>query len=155
MPKLDILARATKMTHAWPSVALRSMRTLGVWLGRLGCLGVLLLAQALIQVSLAQPLVVGSKRFTESYILGEIVSQAVTAAGHDRVVLKSGLGNTGILLSALRSGEIDLYPEYTGTITREILKTEQVLSLAEINARLLPSGLQAGVLLGFDNSTDK
>ena len=152
MPKLNILARATKMTHAWPSVALRSMRTLGVWLGRLGCLGVLLLAQALIQVSLAQPLVVGSKRFTESYILGEIVSQAITAAGHDRVVLKSGMGNTGILLSALRSGEIDLYPEYTGTITREILKTEQVLSLAEINARLLPSGLQAGVLLGFDNS---
>jgi osmoprotectant transport system permease protein len=96
--------------------------------------------------------VVVSKRFTESYILGDIVSQAVTTAGHDRVVLKSGLGNTGILLSALRSGEIDLYPEYTGTITREILKTEQVLSLAEINARLLSSGLQAGVLLGFDNS---
>jgi osmoprotectant transport system permease protein len=115
-------------------------------------LGVLLLAQALTQISFAQPLVVGSKRFTESYILGEVVSQAVTAAGHNRVVLKSGLGNTGILLSALRSGEIDLYPEYTGTITREILKTEQVLSLAEINARLLPSGLQAGVLLGFDNS---
>ncbi len=128
------------------------MRALDAWLGRLGCLGVLLLAQALIQVSLAQPLVVGSKRFTESYILGEIVSQAITAAGHDRVVLKSGMGNTGILLSALRSGEIDLYPEYTGTITREILKTEQVLSLAEINARLLPTGLQAGVLLGFDNS---
>jgi osmoprotectant transport system permease protein len=128
------------------------MRALGAWFGRLGCLGVLLLAQALTQVSLAQPLVVGSKRFTESYILGEIVSQTVTAAGHDRVVLKSGLGNTGILLSALRSGEIDLYPEYTGTITREILKTEQALSLSEINARLLPIGLQAGVLLGFDNS---
>ena len=122
------------------------------WLGRPGCLGVLLLAQTLTQISFAQPLVVGSKRFTESYILGEVVSQVVTAAGHDRVVLKSGLGNTGILLSALRSGEIDLYPEYTGTITREILKTEQVLSLAEINARLLPLGLQAGVLLGFDNS---
>jgi osmoprotectant transport system permease protein len=140
------------MTHAWSPVALRSMLKLGAWLGRLGCLGVLLLAQALTQVSLAQPLVVGSKRFTESYILGEIVSQAVTAAGHDRVVLKSGMGNTGILLSALRSGEIDLYPEYTGTITREILKTEQALSLSEINARLLPIGLQAGVLLGFDNS---
>jgi osmoprotectant transport system permease protein len=124
------------------------MLKLCTWLGRLGCCFVLTLTQ----VSLAQPLVVGSKRFTESYILGEIVSQAVTSAGHDRVVLKSGLGNTGILLSALRSGEIDLYPEYTGTITREILKTEQVLSLAEINVRLLPSGLQAGVLLGFDNS---
>ena len=91
---------------------------------------------ALAQTTLAQPLMVGSKRFTESYILGEIVSQAVTAAGHDRVRLKAGLGNTGILLSALTSGEIDLYPEYTGTITREILKTEQVLSLAQLNERL-------------------
>ncbi len=140
------------MTPVESSVARWLMSKLGASLGRLGCLGVLLLAQALMQISFAQPLVVGSKRFTESYILGEIVSQAVTAAGHDRVMLKSGLGNTGIVLSALRSGEIDLYPEYTGTITREILKTEQVLSLAEINARLLPSGLQAGVLLGFDNS---
>lgn len=150
MLQLSQLALATKMTPAWLPVARRGMLTLSAWLGRLGCCVVLALLLA--QVSLAQPLVVGSKRFTESYILGEIVSQAVTAAGHDRVVLKSGLGNTGILLSALRSGEIDLYPEYTGTITREILKTEQVLSLAEINARLLPSGLQAGVLLGFDNS---
>ncbi len=140
------------MTPVESSVARWVMPNLGASLGRLGCLGVLLLAPALMQISFAQPLVVGSKRFTESYILGEVVGQAVTAAGHNRVVLKSGLGNTGILLSALRSGEIDLYPEYTGTITREILKTEQVLSLAEINARLLPSGLQAGVLLGFDNS---
>ncbi len=122
------------------------------WLERLTLFIVLGFALAFAQVSVAQPLVVGSKRFTESYILGEIVSQAVASAGHDRVVLKSGLGNTGILLSALVSGEIDLYPEYTGTITREILKTEQVLSLVEINARLLPLGLQAGVLLGFDNS---
>ena len=138
------------MTPAKLPFVRRVMLKLGPWLGRLGCYVVL--ALALSPVSFAQPLVVGSKRFTESYILGEIVSQAVTAAGYDRVVLKSGLGNTGILLSALRSGEIDLYPEYTGTITREILKTEQVLSLAEINARLLSSGLQAGVLLGFDNS---
>ena len=107
---------------------------------------------ALTQSAVAQPLVVGSKRFTESYILGEIVSQAVSMAGQHRVVLKSGLGNTGILLSALTSGEIDLYPEYTGTITREILKTEQALTLAQINERLLPLGLAAGVSLGFDNS---
>lgn len=138
------------MKPAESSVVRRVMFTLCAWLGQLGCC--VALALMLAQVSFAQPLVVGSKRFTESYILGEIVSQAVTAAGHNRVVLKSGLGNTGILLSALRSGEIDLYPEYTGTITREILKTEQTLSLAEINARLLPIGLQAGVLLGFDNS---
>ena len=107
---------------------------------------------ALAQSAVAQPLVVGSKRFTESYILGEIISQAVSMAGQHRVVLKSGLGNTGILLSALTSGEIDLYPEYTGTIAREILKTEQALTLAQINERLLPLGLAAGVPLGFDNS---
>ncbi len=136
------------MTSASAPVAQRAMRKLGVWLGQLSCFIVLTLTQ----VAQAQPLVVGSKRFTESYILGEIISQTVSAAGHDRVVLKPGLGNTGILLSALTSGDIDVYPEYTGTITREILKTEQVLSLAEINARLRPSGLQAGVLLGFDNS---
>lgn len=136
------------MTTVEPPLVRRVVLKLFIWLGRLACCGVLTLTH----VSFAEPLVVGSKRFTESYILGEVVSQAVLAAGHDRVVLKSGLGNTGILLSALRSGEIDLYPEYTGTITREVLKTEQVLSLAEINARLLPIGLQAGVLLGFDNS---
>jgi osmoprotectant transport system permease protein len=63
----------------------------------------------------AQALTVGSKRFTESYILGEILSQ--TAKGTH----KPGLGNTAILLEALKSGSIDVYPEYTGTIAREIL----------------------------------
>lgn len=124
------------------------MRSLSSWLLQLACCAL----AAFTLPALSQPLVVGSKRFTESYILGEIVSQAVSGSGQDRVRLKSGLGNTGILLSALLSGEIDLYPEYTGTITREILKTEQALSLEQINERLAPLGLQAGVLLGFDNS---
>ena len=118
------------------------------WFLRLACCALL----AFSWPALSQTLVVGSKRFTESYILGEIVSQAVAVAGQDRVRLKSGLCNKGILLAALLSGEIDLYPEYTGTVTREILKTEQTLSLEQINERLAPLGLQAGVLLGFDNS---
>jgi len=101
---------------------------------------------------MATPFVVGSKRFTESFILGEIIAQTVREAGVASVQLKSGMGNTSILLAALRSGDIDVYPEYTGTITREILKSEQSLSLEEINARLLPMGLRAGVLLGFNNS---
>jgi len=104
------------------------------------------------QVAMATPFVVGSKRFTESFILGEIIAQTVRDAGVASVQLKSGMGNTSILLAALRSGEIDVYPEYTGTITREILKSEQALSLEEINAKLLPMGLRAGVLLGFNNS---
>jgi osmoprotectant transport system permease protein len=106
----------------------------------------------ILNLSFAQSLVIGSKRFTESYILSEIFSQAITNAGNGPVIQKSGLGNTGILLSALTSGEIDLYPEYTGTISKEILKSDRVLSLEEINSRLTPLGLEAGVLLGFSNS---
>src|SRR5688572_14148417 len=94
----------------------------------------------------AQTLTIGSKRFTESYVLGEIVSQ--TAKGTH----KPGLGNTAILLEALRAGAIDVYPEYTGTIAREILKSEERLDLAALNRKLEPLGLQAGVPLGFGNS---
>jgi len=94
----------------------------------------------------AQTLVVGSKRFTESYILGEIISQTAQGAH------KPGLGNTAILLEALKSGSIDVYPEYTGTIAREILKSEERLDLAAINQRLKPLGLAASVPLGFSNS---
>jgi osmoprotectant transport system permease protein len=94
----------------------------------------------------AQTLTIGSKRFTESYVLGEIVSQ--TAKGTH----KPGLGNTAILLEALKAGAIDLYPEYTGTIAREILKLEDRLDLAALNQRLKALGLAASVPLGFSNS---
>jgi osmoprotectant transport system permease protein len=92
------------------------------------------------------PLTVGSKRFTESYILGELVTR--TAGGTH----KPGLGNTAILLEALKAGSIDLYPEYTGTIAREILKSEERLDLAQINRRLASLGLAASIPLGFSNS---
>ncbi|HVJ23831.1 MAG TPA: glycine betaine ABC transporter substrate-binding protein, partial [Burkholderiales bacterium] len=94
----------------------------------------------------AQTLTVGSKRFTESYILGEIISR--TAGGTH----KPGLGNTAILLEALRAGSIDVYPEYTGTIAREILKSEHRLDLAALNEKLKPLGLAASIPLGFGNS---
>jgi osmoprotectant transport system permease protein len=96
-------------------------------------------------------LVVGSKRFTESYVLGEILTQTLTAAGRP-ALHKQGLGNTGILEQALASGAVDLYPEYTGTIVRELLKQEGNPSLDELNRRLAPRGLKAGVPLGFNNT---
>jgi osmoprotectant transport system permease protein len=79
---------------------------------------------------LAAPLNVGSKRFTESYILGEIVKQTAEAAGETQVVHQQGLGNTAIVLNALTSGNIDVYVEYTGTIAKEILKLDAVPPLA-------------------------
>ena len=94
---------------------------------------------------------VGSKRFTESYVLGEIVTQTLVAAGRP-AVHRQGLGNTGILEQALASGAVDLYPEYTGTIVRELLKREGNPSLDELNRWLAPRGLVAAVPFGFNNT---
>jgi osmoprotectant transport system permease protein len=102
------------------------------------------------QVLAAEPLRVGSKRFTESYVLGEILLSAASAAGPAEH--RQGMGNTGILVSALRAGAIDVYPEYSGTIAREILKLEGNPSLSELNLALAPLGLGASVPLGFNNS---
>lgn len=104
--------------------------------------------------SAAAPLVVGSKRFTESYVLGEIVTQTLAAQGV-AAAHRQGLGNTGILEQALASGAVDIYPEYTGTIVRELLKrppTQGNPSLAELNEWLAPRGLKAAVPLGFNNT---
>jgi osmoprotectant transport system permease protein len=98
------------------------------------------------------PLNVGSKRFTESYILGEIIKQTAQVAGETTAVHQQGLGNTAIVLNALTTGSIDVYPEYTGTIAREILKLDTVPPLAELNARLAPMGLAVAVPLGFNNT---
>ena len=96
------------------------------------------------------PLTVGSKRFTESYILGEIVAQ--TAAPHAAVTHRPGLGNTAVVLEALKAGAIDVYPEYLGTIDAEILKNPQPTDLATMRRQLAPMGLGVGVPLGFQNT---
>ena len=95
---------------------------------------------------------VASKRFTESYILAEIIAQTLKNNTDYEIKTKLGLGNTTILFNALLQGNIDVYPEYLGTITKEILKEDGTLSLEQINQRLLPLKLQAGVFLGFQNS---
>ena len=100
----------------------------------------------------APPLKIGSKRFTESYVLAEIVRQQADTAGDAPAMHEQGLGNTAIVLAALRAGAIDVYPEYTGTIAREILKLDTVPPLDELNARLAPMGLAASVPLGFNNT---
>lgn len=61
-----------------------------------------------------RPIVVASKPFAESYILAETFAQLLEAHGH-RVDRRPGLGMTEILMQGLIAGEIDVYPEYTGT----------------------------------------
>jgi osmoprotectant transport system permease protein len=101
------------------------------------------------QVASAEQLTVGSKRFTESYILGEII--AATAAPHATVTHRQGLGNTAIVFEALKTGAIDLYPEYTGTLAREVLKFPPEATLADMRAGLASMGLGVAVPLGFHN----
>ena len=100
----------------------------------------------------AAELAVGSKRFTESYILGEIVALAARQAGEARVSHKPGLGNTAVVFAALKSGAIDVYPEYSGTIAYELLGGKSGTTLDEINRALAPHGLAASTPIGFNNT---
>ena len=101
----------------------------------------------------AEPLRIGSKRFTESYILAEVLAQAVRADDPSaQVDIRQGLGNTAIVHAALKSGSIDVYPEYLGTIEREILGHATTgAPLEQLRAELRPLGLAVGVPLGFNN----
>ncbi|MDP2035326.1 MAG: glycine betaine ABC transporter substrate-binding protein [Polaromonas sp.] len=94
---------------------------------------------------------IGSKRFTESYILAQVLAQ--TAAPHTPTPpsVLQGLGNTAIVYEALRSGSIDVYPEYVGTISQEILKGEASMSTQAMAAALAPLGLGVAVPLGFND----
>jgi glycine betaine/choline ABC-type transport system substrate-binding protein len=68
---------------------------------------------------------VGSKNFTEEYILGNIYAQALQAAGYD-VKTNLNLGSEVIAYKALQDGEISGYPEYTATLLQSIFGKEQV-----------------------------
>ena len=78
---------------------------------------------------------VGAKHFTEGYILSEILSQLLEDAGY-KVDRKYNLGGTTVCFEALRNKAIDVYPEYTGTLAEEILKSESRLDFSELQSRL-------------------
>ena len=94
---------------------------------------------------------IGSKRFTESYILAEVLAQTAAPRLPAAPVVRRGLGNSAIVYEALRAGSIDLYPDYTGTVVQEILKQAGNPPLAEIDAALARDGLGAAIPLGFQN----
>src|SRR6266851_5577627 len=95
---------------------------------------------------------VGSKSFTESYILAEVAAQIIEQVGEARAERRVGLGGTGLTYRALESGAIDLYPEYTGTLARVLLKDASLETPEAIRERLGPSGLTVSASLGFVNT---
>ena len=94
---------------------------------------------------------IGSKRFTESYILAHVIARVAAPALPAAPEVREGLGNTAIVYAALRSGSVDLYPEYAGTISLEILRSPTPLSLDDMNKQLAPLGLGAAIPLGFND----
>jgi osmoprotectant transport system permease protein len=98
----------------------------------------------------AETLTVGSKTFTESHVLAELVAQRLELAGH-RVVRKQGLGGTMVLWEALQAGAVDFYPEYTGTLAQTILRRPGA-AIEELEAALAERGLEIIASLGFNNS---
>lgn len=82
----------------------------------------LLLAVLMCSCSRRNEIVVGSKNFTEQYVLGEIAAQQIERKLHVTVRRKFGLGGTLLTQQALENGDIDVYPEYTGTAASVVLK---------------------------------
>ncbi|MGE3190971.1 MAG: glycine betaine ABC transporter substrate-binding protein, partial [Vicinamibacterales bacterium] len=76
----------------------------------------------------AGTVVIGSKNFTESRILGEMMAILIEANTGLTVEHRSGLGGTLVCFTALERGEIDLYPEYTGTGWSIILKEPEKIA---------------------------
>jgi osmoprotectant transport system permease protein len=99
-----------------------------------------------------RPLRIGSKRFTESYILAEIAAQVARAVGEGGVVHEQGLGGTAVVFRALEEGSIDVYPEYTGTLAEAVLHLEGPRDTASLRAALARKGIEMSDPLGFDNT---
>jgi osmoprotectant transport system permease protein len=97
------------------------------------------------------PVTIGSKAFTESVILAELAKQVIERAGLP-TRHRPELGGTRLLWDALCHGEIDLYPEYTGTIRQEIFAGRQVNSDDALSNALAESGISMSRPLGFNDT---
>ncbi|TMQ58874.1 MAG: ABC transporter permease subunit [Candidatus Eisenbacteria bacterium] len=95
---------------------------------------------------------VGSKAFPESWILGEALAEETRALGVADVEHRSNLGGTEIVYQALRSGSVDVYPEYTGTLLEVILHAPRPVALPAMRAAMAKEGLGVSEPIGFNDS---
>ncbi len=102
-------------------------------------------------------IVIGSKNFTESFILGELMAQQIEAHTSLKVDRRFYLAGTYICHQAVLAGRIDVYPEYTGTALTAILKQEAGGNKAEVYPRVKSEyerrfGLTLGPAFGFNDT---
>lgn len=105
---------------------------------------------ALVASAGAQTIRVGSKRFTEGYVLGEILTRQLRDAGF-KAEHRQGIGSTGVVWAALKGGSLDVYADYTGTVAEEILKKPK-LDLDGMRAELKAFGVGIAPELGFNDA---
>ena len=103
-------------------------------------LGLLPLVILLTQVTNAQsptprPIVIATKPFGESFILGEIFAQLLERRGF-KVDRRPGLGATEVIFSGVKSGAVDVYPEYTGTGLLAILHEDPITDPSQVYQRV-------------------
>jgi osmoprotectant transport system substrate-binding protein len=79
---------------------------------------------------------IGTKDFTEEFVLGNLYAQALEAKGY-KVTLKENIGSTEIIDKALTSNEIDAYPEYTGVSLSVVAKNDKLTKSPEETAQLV------------------
>jgi osmoprotectant transport system permease protein len=128
--------------------------TLGLAIAAWMCMGVssCAAARAADDESVAQrPVVVASKVFTESVILGELLTQALAREGIPATHRRE-LGGTRVVWNALEKGDVDTYVEYSGTLEREVLTEGALASAGSLDEALARRGVRIVARLGFDNS---
>jgi len=97
------------------------------------------------------PVRVGSKKFTESVILGDMAAQLMRGSGV-RVEHRREVGGTQVLWQALKRGDIDVYPEYTGTLRQEIFAGRSLPDDEALRQALAAEGVVMGTSLGFNDT---
>jgi osmoprotectant transport system permease protein len=109
------------------------------------------LPSLLLVLLLTAPVRVGSKVFTESVVLGELATQTLRASGLPATHRRE-LGGTRILWDALQRGDLDVYPEYSGTLSEEIFSGQVSSGLDALRPALAGRGIRIAAVLGFADS---
>lgn len=111
---------------------------------------ILLLLCALLVISAAQPVRIASKLFTSNVVLGDIAHQWLQQAGVE-AEHQAEFGSTRYLWEALQRGDIDIYPDYTGTLIEETL-LQQNLEYSDLDSALASYGVAMSIPLGINDT---